>query len=327
MSSELLEPVVICCAADEGYAIPLAAMIKSLLVNRHGQRIIELYIFDEGITEASKARLVESWAGDALTVHWLKFEPDKVAALPLWGEMKAIAYYKLMLPDYLPKALSNAIWLDSDMIIKGDITNLWETPLDGQALLAAQDLAIPYIGSTFGVAAYKALGIAPYAKYFNSAVMLINLNWWRENDLGGQVLAYLKRQYQTVYLWDQDGLNAVLAGRWGELDPRWNQIASICGRAFYRASHLPRDTYQLVINDPWIVHYAGTFKPWRYDNNNPSRALYFQYVDMTAWAGWRPPITFKRRLMGVYDSTLRNIFYPAEAMWIKLMRQQTIRRS
>jgi lipopolysaccharide biosynthesis glycosyltransferase len=321
------EPIVICCAADEGYVIPLVAMIKSLLINLRPQRPITLYIFDEGISESSKARLIESWGTDGLTVHWLQLEQANVANLPLWGEMKAIAYYKLMLPAYLPGTLDKVLWLDCDMIVTGNIADLWGLELGDHALLAAQDLAIPFIGSPFGVAAYKELGLPPQAKYFNSAVMVINVNWWRQHDLTGKVLAYLKNHNRSVFLWDQDGLNAVLVGQWGELDPRWNQIASICGRSFFKAEHLSRETYQQLIKDPWIVHYAGNFKPWSYENKNPTRALYFGYVDKTVWAGWRPAQTIKRRFLGIYDSWLRPLLYPFEQIGIRLWRLWTRRLS
>lgn len=326
-SSDALEPIAICCAADEAYVIPLAAMIRSLQDNVRTPRRLALYIFDDGIAAASKTRLLESWDTDELSVHWLDLQSKALTSLPLWGQMKVIAYYKLLLPAYLSDSMRKVIWLDCDMIVRGSIADLWDEPVGDHALLAVQDMAIPYIASPFGVTAYKQLGIPPDARYFNSAVMVINLDWWRQHDLTGQVLAYLKHHNRSVFLWDQDGLNAVLAGAWGELDPRWNQIASVCGRSFFKATHLTHDAYQRLINDPWVVHYAGHFKPWSYYNGNPSRALYFEYVDKTAWAGWRPPITVKSRLLGIYDSSLRRFLYPAERLGIRLLRQQTLRLS
>ena len=53
--------------------------------------------------------------------------------------------------------------------------------------------------------------------------------------------------------WDQEALNAVLAGKWGALDPRWNRIANPRGA-------LPGEGQ----DGAWIYHFAGNVKPWAY---------------------------------------------------------------
>jgi len=83
-----------------------------------------------------------------------------------------------------------------------------------------------------------------------------------------------ERNRNAICFWDQEGLNAVLAGQWGELDPRWNQISSVSGGSFFPVEDLDQMVYQQVVIDPWIVHFAGTLKPWLYHNHNPARALY-----------------------------------------------------
>ena len=85
--------------------------------------------------------------------------------------------------------------------------------------------------------------------------------------------------------------------------------------------HLDAAQYRQVVHDPWIIHYAGFWKPWSYHNRNPSRALYFRYLDMTCWAGWRPKPTLRSYLRGFYESRLRNFMYPAEHLRMLLLRR------
>ena len=47
------------------------------------------------------------------------------------------------------------------------------------------------------------------------------------------------------------------------LDPRWNVIASLAGRTFYRTTHLSKEMKHLIADSPWILHFAGSFKPWK----------------------------------------------------------------
>ena len=103
--------------------------------------------------------------------------------------------------------------------------------------------------------------------------------------------------------WDQEGLNAVLCGRWGELDPRWNQ-ASRTGESAPTAQR----------PEPWIVHFTGTLKPWLLpEPATGPRALFYRYLDQTPWAGWRPRRTVSSATLGWYESSrLRDLLYPAE---------------
>lgn len=324
MSAVTSDPIVIACAADEHYVMPLAAMIKSVLANIETSKRLLLYIIDGGIKAFNKERLEKCWASDRLEVHWVPPDHSLLSGLPLWGGMKISTYYRLMISSLLPDTCSKAIWLDSDMIVKGNLAKLWDIDLENKSVFAVQDLVVPFVSSHWGVAFYKELGIPADAKYFNAGVMVVNLKFWRNQAVTDQVLEYLRKHRDTVFFWDQEGLNAVLASQWGELDPRWNQISSVSGRSFFSAAHLDQFVYQKVVNDPWIVHFAGTWKPWMYYNNNPARALYFQYLDMTSWAGWRPPRTVKSMILGIYESVLREFLYPAEQWIMQVIRRRLL---
>ena len=67
---------------------------------------------------------------------------------------------------------------------------------------------------------------------------------------------------------DQDGINAVIAGNWGELDPRWNvQLYISIDRTLRLIEDSPhkqrliRDRWRLI-RDAYIWHYVGSRKPW-----------------------------------------------------------------
>jgi len=315
------EPIVVVCCTDANYVKPLAAMVRSLLAHKSAASPVALYIFDGGVTEEDKTRLRESWPPGGLEIRWLTPDYTAFSGLLLWGAWPPIAYSRILMPEALPESLHKAIWLDSEMIVRRDITELWNLALDDCALLAVQDLVVPYVSSRYGLSRYRELGLAAEAKYFNAGVMVVNLDWWRRNEVTRQALEYLRENCDNVQLLDQDGLNAVLSGRWRELDPRWNQIASVAGRPFLKAKHLDAAQYHQVVRDPWIIHYAGSWKPWTYHNRNPSRALYFRYLDMTAWAGWRPKPTLRSCLRGLYESKLRNFLYPTEHLRMLLLRR------
>ena len=310
MSPSDREPIVIACAADDRYVQPLAVMLQSVLTNLSSDRTITAYIIDGGIEPGHKQALTKSWYLPRASVHWLSARASSLSGLPLWGRMPVATYYKLLVPELLPGALHRVIWLDCDLVVNGDLAQLWDRDLAGRHALAVQDPAVPFVSSQNGVAHHEQLGLPSDAKYFNAGVMVVNLDLWRRDDIPGHVLEYLRRYGDAVVFLDQEGLNAVLAGKWGELDPRWNCMSCV----------------RRPLNDPWIVHFTGNLKPWVYPSRNPSHVLYFRYLDSTAWAGWRPKRSLSGMILGRYESSgLRDVLYPAEAWGMRFLRTFTRR--
>lgn len=321
--------VVVACAADEGYAMPLAVMLASLSDRIDPARGASVYVLDGGLTSESRGRLARSLPHDTVELHWVDVESSALECLPVWGRMSATTYTRLLLPMLLPSSIDRVIWLDCDLIVNADLSTLWSRPLKGHHVLAVQDMIVPYVSYPDGIATYEALGLERQAEYFNAGVMVVNLERWRSDDVPGRVLEYLHSYEQKVVYWDQEGLNAVLAGDWGALDPRWNQNAGVAGRSFYRPGHLDGETYRRVVEDPWIIHFSGNLKPWMlHDTTDPARALYFHYLDRTPWAGWRPRRTLWNTIVGQYEtSRLRKLLYPTEKRGLGLFRKWSLWRS
>lgn len=313
MSPQDREPIVIACAADDRYVQPLGVMLQSALANLRPHRSLDVYVLDGGIAASHRRDLSRSWDPARAAVRFLAPQPGTLSGLPLWGRMPEATYYKLLAPALLPSEVPKAIWLDSDLVVTGDLARLWETDLAGRHALAVQDHGVPLVSSPNGVSAHRQLGLAPDAKYFNAGVMVLNLELWRRDDVAGLAMDYLRRHRDRVVFLDQEALNVVLSGKWGELDRRWNCIAN------------PRGAGARAI-DPWIHHFTGNLKPWAYPGSEPSHVLYFTYLDQTAWAGWRPGRSLTRIMLGSYQSSaLRRMLYPAEEGLMRLLRTFTRR--
>ena len=152
-------------------------------------------------------------------------------------------------------------------------------------------------------------------------MLVVDVARWRNDDVAGRAMDYLKTYRDRVFFWDQEALNAVLAGKWGELDSRWNWHPTI--------DHLVGDHPVREGDDRWskkirIVHFSGNLKPWTYSGSSPHHKLYFQYLDQTAWSGWRPTRSWKGMLLEAYElSPLRRLLYPAEQWSTTLLRTFT----
>ena len=296
--------IAVVCAADDNYAMPLAVTLRSALEHLAPNWRLSVFIIDGGLQPSNQLRLRKSLPPQKCDIHWLP-PPDAllgdiqvltdftVENIPLVGTVSATqhlsiaTYYRLLIADLLPKEINKVIYLDSDLVVLKDLGQLWTLDLQEAYLLAAHALLTPYVSSPGALVNFQALGLPPDAKYFQPGVMLINLDKWRADQISTLCLQYLKTHRDCIRWHDSDVLNAVLAGKWGELDPRWNQTPDIYLFPAWQASPLSEQSFNQLLHDPYIVHFASRKKPWRSERALPLEDLWFRYLAMTAWSGRR----------------------------------------
>jgi lipopolysaccharide biosynthesis glycosyltransferase len=300
---------VVVSGADARYARPLAVLVGSILRHLGKDRSVEFHLIDGGLSGDDRERILRDPALRAGSVRWLVPPRAAFVGLPLWGRMSVAAYDKLLVGELLDPGIRRALWIDADVLALGDVGMLWDQPLDGRLLLAAADEWVRTVGSRYGVSGHRDLGLDPALPYFNSGVMSIDLEAWRRGQVMEQSLRYLRRFSRGVYFWDQEALNAVVPGRWGRLDPRWNQSPS-------RAS---------VDAPPRLLHFTGNLKPWRHAGRSGWHRRYYAALDETAWRGWRPEAGSNGAVAWYADSRLRRALHSLEPLGMRVWRWWTLR--
>ena len=313
------DDIVVVSAADDGYAMPLAVTIRSLIDRLGKERRVRLFVLDGGLSPNSRERLLKSWQDSRLTVEWIEPDLRLVTGLNTNGHVSASTYLRLLMPTLLPASITRAIYLDADVLVQRDIGVLWDEPMGGHAVLAAQDFGAPWMDSTVGVpnfencknllsavtpiANYRELGIAAESPYFNGGVFVLDLNTWRREGYAEKCLACLRENSEHVRFWDQYALNVVLHERWGQLDLRWNQAAHIYLYPTWQESPFDGATFERVRSDPWIVHFCSPTKPWHYFSGHPYAKEWRLCQKKTEWRGERPKKFIKR----LWDSHYRPV--------------------
>ncbi len=118
--------------------------------------------------------------------------------------------------------------------------------------------------------------------------MVLNLARWRAESIEQRLLACLRENRKFVWCWDQYALNVVFAGQWGQLPLRWNQGAHAFEFPTHEHSPLDEVQFRQMRENPAIIHFTTEWKPWQYRPYHPLRQAFFDYLDNTAWNGWRP---------------------------------------
>jgi lipopolysaccharide biosynthesis glycosyltransferase len=288
--------------------MPLAVTVRSALANLKSNRKIGLFILDGGISKSNKKKIIKSLELEKIDISWIQIDDTELNNLQLSRHLTTTAYYRLLITKFLPPEIDKAIYLDTDMVVQGNLEDLWNIPLQDNYVLAVQDDVVLYISMSDGLRNYQDLGIDPDEKYFNSGLLVINLEKWRSENIGEKVIELIKenREYMKN---DQDGLNAVLAGKWGEIHPRWNQMPRIYDYSSWQESPHAEDIYKELLHQPCIIHFTNSPKPWyaglKAECRHPKKDLFFQYLDMTDWSGWRDTfwIRLVRKFMKVTSLT------------------------
>jgi lipopolysaccharide biosynthesis glycosyltransferase len=210
-----------------------------------------------------------------------EFTPPSELRLPL----NPRAHYtldnwtRLWIEEFFADDIDRVLYLDGDIVVLGSIAELWRADLGG-ALFGAVDIP----GAQHGI---DKLGMRAEDGYFNSGVLLVDLEQWRKTHALQTILGYIDAHPERlVYTLDQDALNACFYARRKRLDYKWNAIWPF----FRDPVTLPLSAGEIarVRQEARIIHFNGNLKPWSYFCDHPRQAEYQKYLRMTEWRDFVP---------------------------------------
>jgi lipopolysaccharide biosynthesis glycosyltransferase len=271
---ELTGPVRVVTSCDVGYIPYIAVVAASLAASRAPSTEVELTILQPGV--AGDARRSVAAAAPGIALDWVDvdeaaYHEAGVDPVPL---IRQPHYFRCLVGTLLPKTVGRCIYLDADTLVRSDLIDLWRTDLGGATVGAALDYFLPRTGDA--IAPWRELGLDPDARYFNSGVMVIDLDSWRAADVGKRVLEVCFSQ--QAHLWaqgkwpqhDQFGLNVIFHGAWKQLSQDWNYLS------------------EMELHHPRVVHYCGGGKPGSPTCQAEFTAWFYEALESTAWRSWRP---------------------------------------
>ena len=252
------KPVIpIFYTADDTYAPYLSVSIISLLKNASPDYIYEIYVvYDKmSIRTLTKLKTLRVLREKDAKIHLkpmkevLSFMTERPNTRLNASMFTLTIYYRIFIAQMFPQ-YEKGIYLDSDTVVVGDISKMFNVELGKKYLLGAvNDFSIKknkpfmdYIEDVVGI---------PRDEYFNSGVLLLNLGELRHLRFDEHFLYLLVRYDFDTVAPDQDYLNAMCYGRVKLLPSKWDAMP---------AKGIP------PMKDPGIVHYNLYFKPWYYDD-------------------------------------------------------------
>lgn len=211
----------------------------------------------------------------------------------------------------MPLDVHKIIYLDIDTYSCDDIAKLYDTVMHGKTLGAVFEHT--YASNT---AQFTRLGMGPEAGfYFNSGVLLMDLDAFRKRGLKARIMNYIRRSDVHLICPDQDALNGALWDETIELHPRWNWSDGWvlrCARLPLNATRWrglkPIEALEAALY-PGILHFWGPHKPWLH-NHRPEGPRYHRTLRELNMAGPLLPgaTWFKRFRAALYRLCYRFIY-------------------
>ncbi len=236
---------------DKKYIEPLRVMLTSYGETHKGVPTC-LYIAHSSLDEQSLAIIRECADRYSISVESVLITEHWFENTPVLARLPEESFYRLMAFHYLPENLDRCLYIDPDTIIRQSLAELYNSDLDGCYIAAATHTA-----KAVNAANNARLGTQANKVYFNSGVLLMDLEAIRSDFTLEKVLKSLEENIQRLWLGDQDLINILFCGKTKLIDAR---IYNLDERVFKRSKK--SFTLEDVENKTAIIHYNGKHKPW-----------------------------------------------------------------
>lgn len=300
--------VHIMCCSNEAFAMQASVTLRSAIDNLNSNHRAIIHYLSWNISKESKNKIEQSVLNSRSTIEWRDISGKDFEGLPALKRVSLATFGRFVgLMDEHP-GVEKIIYLDCDIVVAGDLSLLVAENISPMPIGAVPSFGRANFHEALGTKVCKRLNLDLDSPFFNAGVFLVDVEKWQHEDLSRQCLQVVKEEQKhktKFYLGnDQDALNIVLQKKWSALPFRWNVTPFI-------QSYVARENYLNVSSDaasalqhPMIVHYAGRDKPWLPGCSHPNTALFYYWLDKTAWKEWRPALPMKDRVTELKRSVL-----------------------
>lgn len=247
------ETIPIFFASDDNYIPFLSVAISSLLEHANKNYNYDIIVLTSGLKKENMEK-VKVYEREGVSIKFEDVRPKvkdivEDLSLRLRDYYSVSIYYRLFIPSLYPE-YKKAIYLDADIVLVDDISKMYNEDLNGYLVASVTDDVVNG-HEAFREYSEEMIGISP-EKYFNSGVLLMNLEEFRSEKIEEKFLHLLSKYNFDVICPDQDYLNFLCKGKVKYLDKGWDRMP------------LPDDMFD--DNNLHLIHYNNFHKPWNYDD-------------------------------------------------------------
>lgn len=248
------------------YLKHLIVMVTSLCENNNNE--IKLYALVEEFSDQDKNEFYESVSKyKNLETFFIDITEDDVKGFPITQYFRVSTFFRVLLATKLPKEVEKILYLDIDLIVDGSLEELWNIE----------------VNETYPIAAVQEKSVTNYCErlnvpanyyYVNAGVLLLNIKEVRKQHLFEKLIKYIHENKEKLLWLDQDALNASLYDKIKYIDCKWNY------HNYFIIERAKNREIILQFDNPVIVHYTGSIKPWADSSYSTLGYLYHNYENV-----------------------------------------------
>lgn len=268
MNWSLKNVIPVVFAMDDLFVEPGYVAIWSMLKNSCKEKNYEIIILhSDALSEPNQQFLHEIGSiFSNCSIRFLKVDDKQFGRINLKEGITASSVFRLMAGDLLPQ-YEKCLYLDSDIIVLGDIAPLYDQVMEEEYIAAVKDAGIQYYyEKECGYA--DVIGISDMRDYINSGILVMNLSAIRRDNMREIFFQYINEKFNYL---DQDILNKCCEGHIKYLPMKYNLFRRFYHRTFWlQDSDFTEKELEEAEHAPVILHYAEGLKPWDCMKGNAS---------------------------------------------------------
>lgn len=277
---------------DNNFVMQCGVTITS--IGENNQNInITIHVISEELNEENSSKLENICKKYKYTYILHKINSSVLKDCPLLlnsDNGKIATYFRFLIPQ-LDTNIDKAIYFDSDIIVRHSLLEFWSYNIDNYAIgvIPGQD--------NDKIQHFNRLNYDKNKGYFNAGVLLMNLKYWRENNVFERLMKYVSNEGKDLKWQDQDALNYILQDEKLILPIKYNLQEGM----LFSLENLELDKkyfkdLNTAIIDPTIIHYTSSLKPWWKDCNHPYKDEWWKYLYLTNWSNYKAKYRYPNQI-------------------------------
>lgn len=243
----------ICFTLTDNYSQHTGVAIASILINSNLSDQYHFYLLSDYISKKNKQYFNDLKQIRDFEISFLQINNDDFENIKACNYLGISAFYRFKIFDLVDK--DKVLYLDSDLIVRRDIRDLFKTDISNYLCAAVTDMC--------SLECKTRCKLDKDATYVNSGVVLFNVQKCKNENIHKKLFTMAEKPAPPNIIYaDQDILNIVAQKRIKIVDDTWNSLTLI---------------------DSSILHYFGPDeKPWVL-KSKPQKHFYFEYLKFTPW--------------------------------------------
>lgn len=236
------------------YIIPcILSVVKNDIPNN-----LCIHVLSDYISDKMRHRLQEEFVEYDSTLIQIHIVNDSILR-GLKDTWTIYTWYRVLLPEILETDVHRVLYLDADVIVAGNIEELFQLDMTNKAIAGTIDF------QSKDPSTYKRCGYEQEKGYVCAGVMLMNLDYWREHDIANRIIWWGRENNDRIQFPDQDSINYICRDTKILLPLKYNIVDGFFHDDYYYREY-PKELKD-CIESPSIIHYAGQ-APWVIELSN-----------------------------------------------------------